>query len=87
MSEDSPSFCSIKFTTGERLKDSNEGLQHMMDKMQETALEYGMKINIKKTKVMKISKRPGQEFAVFLEGQQLSQVTHFSYLGSLITQE
>ena len=59
----------------------------MADKVQETASEYGMKINIKKTKVMKTSKRPGQEFAVFLEGQQLSQVTHFSYLGSLITQD
>ena len=30
----------------------------MMDKMQETTEEYGMKINVKKTKVMKISKMP-----------------------------
>ena len=36
------------------LTSSAEGLQHMMDKMQETAAEYGMKINIKKTKVMKM---------------------------------
>ena len=35
---------------------SAEGLQQMVDKMQKTAAEYGMKINIKKTKVMKISK-------------------------------
>ena len=31
---------------------SAERLQHMMDKMQETATEYGMTINIKKTKVI-----------------------------------
>ena len=55
--------------------------------MQETTEEYGIKINIKKTKVMKISKRPGEDFAVFLEGEQLSQVTHFNYLGTLITQD
>ena len=41
----------------------------MMDKMQESAREYGMKINVKKTKVMKVSKRPGlEEFTIFLEG-------------------
>ena len=55
--------------------------------MQETTEEYGIKINIKKTKVMKISKRPGEDFAIFLEGEQLSQVTHFNYLGTLITQD
>ena len=66
---------------------SAEGLQRMMDKMQETATEYGMKINIKKTKVMKISKRPGEEFVVLLDGEQLSQVTHSNNLGSLMTQD
>ena len=59
----------------------------MMDKMQETATEYGMKINIKKTKVMKISKRPGEEFVVLLDGEKLSQVTHSNNLGSLMTQD
>ena len=66
---------------------SAEGLQRMMDKMQETATEYGMKINIKKIKVMKISKRPGEEFVVLLDGEQLSQVTHSNNLGSLMTQD
>ena len=36
---------------------SVEGLQLMVNRMQETAVEYGMKINTKKTKVMKISKK------------------------------
>ena len=59
----------------------------MMDKMQETAGEYGMKINVKKTKVMKISKGPGEEFTTFLEGKQLSQESYLNYLGSLISQD
>ena len=47
-----------------------------------------MKINVKTTKVKKISKRPGEEFTIFLEGKQLSQESsHFNYLGSFITQD
>ena len=44
------------------LASSVEGLQRMMDKMQETTGEYGMEINLKKAKVMKISKRSGEDF-------------------------
>ena len=42
-----------------------------------------MKINVKKTKVKKICKRPDEEFTIFLEGRQLSQESlHFNYLGA-----
>ena len=68
------------------LASSVKSLQLMMGKMQESAGEYDMKINVKKTKVKKICKRPGEEFTIFLEGKQLSQESsHFNYLGSLIT--
>ena len=47
-----------------------------------------MKINVRKTKVKKISKKPGEEFTIFLEDNQLSQESsHLNYLGSLITQD
>ena len=70
------------------LASSVKGLQLMMGKMQENSGEYDMKINVKTTKVKKISKRPGEEFTIFLEGKQLSQESsHFNYLGSLITQD
>ena len=70
------------------LASSVKGLQLMMNKMQEDSGEYDMKINVKTTKVKKISKRPGEEFTIFLEGKQLSQESsHFNYLGSLITQD
>ena len=45
-----------------------------------------METNVMKTKVMKIRKRPGEEFTIFLEGKQLSQESHFNHLGSLIRQ-
>ena len=70
------------------LASSVKGLQLMMGKMQESVGEYDMKINVKKTKVKKICKRPGEEFTIFLEGRQLSQESlHFDYLRSLITQD
>ena len=47
------------------LTTSAEGRQHMIDKMQKPTVEYGMKTNM----VMKISKRPGEEFVVLLEGE------------------
>ena len=46
-----------------------------------------MNINIKKTKAMKISKRPGEEFVVLVDGERLNQITHFNYLGRLMTQD
>ena len=68
-----------------RLASSVKGLQLMKDKMQESAVENDMKINVRKTKVKKISKRPGEEFTVFLEGNQLSQESsYFNYHGSLL---
>ena len=36
---------------------------------------------------MKISRMPGEEFMIFLNGKQLSQESHFNYLGSPITQD
>ena len=56
----------------------------MMGKMQENAGEYDMKINVTKTKVKKISKRPGEEFTIFLEGKQLSQESPLTTLRALL---
>ena len=45
------------------LASSVKGLQLIMGKMQESVGEYDMKINVKKTKVKKICKRPGARFS------------------------
>ena len=57
----------------------------MMDKMQESTGEYGVKINVKKTKVMKVSKKPGlEEFTIFLEGNNEVKKRTLSNLGALL---
>jgi hypothetical protein len=65
---------------------TNEGLQMLMDLLNEASEEYGMKINLKKTKVMQISRHP-VNITVVIEGNTLEQVQEFCYLGSLITED
>ena len=47
---------------------SNAGLQRVMDKLNETSEEYGMKINLKKTKVMRISRKEGNKITIKIDG-------------------
>jgi hypothetical protein len=67
--------------------DSWEGLQKMIDKLNKISIEYGMKINIKKTKVMRIGKKQGDDWVITISGAPLEKVSEFSYLGSLITED
>ena len=55
---------------------SEVGLQKIMDGLNATALKYGMKINIKKTKVMRVS-REGGEVNITINGTKLEQVKSF----------
>src|SRR6218665_3807660 len=64
---------------------SQKGLQAMMDRLDRTSREYGMKINIKKTKVLKISKGKETMFRINIGGKEIEKVKEFCYLGSVIT--
>jgi len=66
---------------------SESGLQKIMDCLNATAEEYGMKINIKKTKVMKVSKKVGDEISILINGKKIDQVQSFKYLGSTMTED
>src|SRR6218665_2292860 len=66
-----------------------DNLQRMMDRLNKTTTEHGMKINTKKTKVMKISRVEGEEknMKITIDGEEIEQVTEFCYLGSLISSD
>jgi hypothetical protein len=64
-----------------------KGLQRMMDALHETAAKYDMKINIKKTKTMVVSKHEGINLDIRIDGQSLEQVKKFKYLGAMITED
>jgi hypothetical protein len=66
---------------------SEMGLQRMMDRLVDVAKDYNMKINVKKTKVMKVSRKGGGKVELIVEGQKVEQVTKFKYLGSYISED
>ena len=57
-----------------------------MDILNDAGKDYGMKINIKKTKLMRILKQPGKVVKLFIDGYQIEQVSSFC-LGSIITED
>src|SRR6476619_2646248 len=63
------------------------GLQSLMDSLNTTAKHYDMKINIKKTKAMVVSRNGGERVNITVESQSVEQVSKFRYLGSLISED
>jgi hypothetical protein len=69
------------------LASNNAGLQRIMNRLNETSGEYGMEINIAKTKVMRISRTGGKSMDITVNGVKLEQVKQYCYLGSMITED
>ncbi|KAI5728388.1 hypothetical protein M8J77_014772 [Diaphorina citri] len=65
------------------LAESEEELQRMLVNIHETGIRYGMKINVGKTKVMRVGKTE-ERVNIKLEGESLEQVENFKYLGGKI---
>ena len=67
--------------------ETEKGLQKIMDSLNEISQKYGMKINVKKTKVMVISRKGGGVVKITLNGERIEQVAKFCYLGAWITED
>ena len=77
----------IRFADDQGMVASSErGLQSIMDRLEATAGNCGMKINTKKTKVMKVSGNIGGKLNITIGGYKIEQVESFKYLGSTITE-
>ena len=48
---------------------------------------YKMKINVKKTKTMVVSRTEGKTINILIEGQKVEQVKKFKYLGAVISED
>ena len=66
------------------LAESEQQLQHMIDKLDATCEQYGMAINAKKTKTMIVEKTPEKQCEVNVKGQRLTQVKQYKYLGTTV---
>ena len=59
----------------------------MMDRLNEKTKKYDMRINVKKTRVMRIKKEGSGKIDIVLDGQRVEQVTKFKYLGTWVTDD
>ena len=59
----------------------------MMDRLNKISEEYDMKINIKKTKIMRITSGKERTVKISIDRKELEQVGKFCYLGSMITSD
>jgi len=59
---------------------SQKELQQLMDNPNKVTREFGMKSNMKKTKVMCLSRKGNNKLEIYVDGQQVEQVSQFRYL-------
>jgi hypothetical protein len=70
------------------LADSEQKLQGILDILVKESEKKGLKINIKKTVVMVMSKETKSKTCqLIINGERVKQVEGFSYLGSMITED
>ena len=58
-----------------------------MDRLNAIAKKYSMRINIKKTKTMEVSKKDGRTVSIMINEQKVEQVKTLKYLGSVIVED
>jgi len=77
----------VRFADGQGMIANTEaGLQKIMNALNSTAVKYDMKINIKKTKVMRVS-REGGKVTITINGIKIEQVKSYKYLGHTMTED
>ena len=70
------------------LAGNEKELSELISKINKAGKQFGMKINIKKTKTMVVSKKPNSpKINIAIDGEQIEQVASYMYLGSLITED
>ena len=76
---------SVRFADDQALvSGSSKGLQALVDALEIQCGKFGMKINHKKTKVMRFSRKKKSRLVINVGGHKLEQVEHFNYLGSML---
>ena len=68
------------------MAESEEELQTLVNRVHTTSKKYGLTINISKTEVQVISKG-NQPISIHIQGEPLTQVLTFTYLGGVIDKD
>ena len=67
------------------IAESEEKLQETVDRVYSESLEKGLRMNVKKTKTMVVSRNASPQVKIVVDGQELEQVKRFKYLGQWFT--
>ena len=65
------------------LSDTKEELKELIEELMEKRKDFGLTINFKKTKIMKISRTGKEETPMNIGGKEIETVTTFNYLGAM----
>ena len=65
----------------EMVAGTEKGMQKILNRLNETAKQYNIKINVKKTKVMKMANN-GEEMKIITDRLIVKQMNKFRYLGT-----
>src|SRR5580698_1937762 len=77
----------VRFADDQGMVASTEqGLQKVMNRLNETAKRYAMKMNVKKIKVMVVSRGEGRAVNLTIDGHKVEQVKTFKYFGVIMTE-
>src|SRR5688572_1678791 len=66
---------------------TEKGLQSLMNKLNDTAKKFNMKINGQKTKTLVMCKDGGGVVNITIDGQRVERVESFKYLGAIISED
>jgi len=78
----------VRFADDQGMIASSESeLQRLMDRLYVSANKFDMKINVKKTKSMVVSRKGEGTVSITVDGKRVEQVKRFKYLGSLISED
>ena len=70
------------------LAGNEKELSELISKINEVGKQFGMKMNIKKTKAKVVSKKPNSpKINIAIDGQHIEQVASYMYLRSLLTED
>src|SRR6188768_3864356 len=77
----------VRFADDQGMVASTEnGLQKLMNKLNETAKKFSMKTNVQKTKAMVVCRDEGGIVTIIIDEKKVKQVASFKYLGFIITE-
>ena len=77
---------SVRLADGQALVAvSEKGLQETMDRLNAVVEDFGMRANVKKTKMMRFNRNGEGDAMIKLNDKNLEQVKSFKYLGSIFS--